>query len=201
MPRTAFALSIIFILLAVGWRSWVHYRRTGDIGLRRPSETADLLEKTAGGLLVIGAVGLLLSPVCAMAGLAMPLRALDRSAVQGLGLVFSWFGMGMTVLAEFQMGDSWRVGVDPSEATSLVQDGLFACIRNPIYSGMILFALGVFSLVPNPVSVAAGLIFLIGVQLQVRGVEEPYLTRKHGRSYDEYARATGRFAPWIGRLR
>jgi protein-S-isoprenylcysteine O-methyltransferase Ste14 len=98
------------------------------------------------------------------------------------------------------MGDSWRVRVDPSESTSLVNHGCFASIWNPIYSGMLLFALGLFCLVPTLVSGAAGLVLVLGVQLQVRGVEEPYLTRRHGERYRDYARAAGRFVPGIGRL-
>jgi protein-S-isoprenylcysteine O-methyltransferase Ste14 len=104
------------------------------------------------------------------------------------------------VLAEFQMGDSWRVGADPSEATSLVEHGLFSYIRNPIYSGILLYALGLFCLVPSLGSATAGLVLAFGVQLQVRGVEEPYLVRRHGQTYRDYARATGRFVPWVGRL-
>jgi protein-S-isoprenylcysteine O-methyltransferase Ste14 len=40
----------------------------------------------------------------------------------------------------------------------------------------------------------------LGVQLQVRSVEEPYLLGRHGQTYRDYARAVGRFVPWLGRL-
>ena len=38
-------------------------------------------------------------------------------------------------------------------------------------------------------------------QIQVRLVEEPYLRRVHGDAYRRYAASTGRFLPWIGRVR
>ena len=201
MPSTALALNAVFLLLAVGWRGWIQYRRTGDVGIRRPARSAAPLEKLAGALLAVGAAGLLIVPAGSLLGAVSPIRALDRPAVHGLGVLLACSGIGLSVLAEFQMGDSWRVGVDPSESTSLVQHGLFASIRNPIYSGMLLFSLGLFCLVPSLLSGAAGVVLVLGVQLQVRGVEEPYLARRHGETYRDYARAAGRFVPGIGRLR
>jgi len=200
MPKAALSLSAIFLLLAVGWRSFVQYQRTRDFGFRRPPRDARPLEKIAGALLVLGVVGLLASPGCTMVGFAPPLSLFNHAAVQVLGLLFACFGIALTVWAEFEMGDSWRVGVDPSETTSLVEHGLFGRIRNPIYSGMLLFALGLFCLAPSLLSLAAGLVFVFGIQLQVRGVEEPYLARRHGRTYCEYARTAGRFLPRVGRL-
>jgi protein-S-isoprenylcysteine O-methyltransferase Ste14 len=200
MPHVAATLTVVFLLLAVGWRGLIQYRRTGDLGFRMPSRSAGPLEKLAGLLLVIGGAGLLVAPVCFGLGLGPAIHVLDRPAVQILGLVLACSGIALTVLAELQMGDSWRVGVDPAETTSLVQHGLFGAIRNPIYSGMLLYALGLFLLVPSLGSAAAGIVLASGIELQVRGVEEPYLARRHGESYRIYARAAGRFVPWIGRL-
>ena len=56
-------------------------------------------------------------------------------------------------------------------------------------------------LVPNYFSVAAFLALLVGLEMQVRWVEEPYLERVHGARYRSYARIAGRFLPGIGRLR
>jgi protein-S-isoprenylcysteine O-methyltransferase Ste14 len=200
MPKAALSLSAIFLLLAVGWRSFAQYRRTRDFGFRRPARDARPLEKFAGGLLAIGVVGLLASPGCTMAGLAAPISLFDRAAIQVLGLLLACFGIALAVWAEFEMGDSWRVGVDPSETTPLVRRGLFGYIRNPIYTGMLLFALGLLCLVPSLLTATAGLVFVLGIQLQVRGVEEPYLARKHGDTYWRYARTAGRFLPRVGRL-
>lgn len=200
MPRTALALNLCFLLLAVGWRSRVQYRRTGDLGFRRPSRSAGTLEKVAGLLLVVGVTGLLVSPACSLIGLDSPLSGFDRPLVRVLGLLLAGSGIGLTVLAEIQMGDSWRVGVDPSEATALVRHGLFGYVRNPIYSGMLLYALGLLCLVPGPGAAAAVAILVLGIQVQVRGVEEPYLARRHGQAYHDYARVAGRFVPRIGRL-
>jgi len=39
------------------------------------------------------------------------------------------------------------------------------------------------------------------IELQVRLVEEPYLTAKHGDSYRDYAARVGRFVPGVGLAR
>jgi protein-S-isoprenylcysteine O-methyltransferase Ste14 len=45
-----------------------------------------------------------------------------------------------------------------------------------------------------------GLACLIaGIQIQVRAVEEPYLTRTHGTTYTAYTHRAGRFLPRTGR--
>ena len=44
------------------------------------------------------------------------------------------------------------------------------------------------------------LLLLVGIELQVRRIEEPYLARVHGTAYADYAARTGRFLPRLGRL-
>lgn len=41
---------------------------------------------------------------------------------------------------------------------------------------------------------------MIGIGVQVRLVEEPYLRRTHGVAYTDYAARVGRFLPRLGRL-
>jgi protein-S-isoprenylcysteine O-methyltransferase Ste14 len=98
------------------------------------------------------------------------------------------------------MGASWRIGVDPAERTELVTTGVFAYVRNPIFTAMVAAQLGVALMVPTWLSVAALGALVVAVQLQVRAVEEPHLRRVHGAAYIEYASRTGRFLPGIGRL-
>jgi protein-S-isoprenylcysteine O-methyltransferase Ste14 len=62
---------------------------------------------------------------------------------------------------------------------------------------MIIAAIGLALMVPNPISIA-GLVFLvIAIELQVRVVEEPHLRRLHGATYGDYCSHVGRFRPRI----
>ena len=96
------------------------------------------------------------------------------------------------------MGASWRVGVDHTETTLLVRTGPYRRIRNPIYTAMILVFGAVVLLVPS-VAVAAGWLLLVAfVEVQVRTVEEPFLSRQHGEEFHTWAARTGRFVPGLG---
>lgn len=145
--------------------------------------------------------------VAMAAGLAGPLLAVTGDvpadapvAVQVVGLVIASAGFAATLAAQTGMGTSWRIGVDPDERTELVTTGVFAHVRNPIFTAMALAQLGMVVMVPTWVSGAALVALVVAVQLQVRTVEEPYLMRVHGAAYRTYASVTGRFLPGIGRL-
>jgi len=99
------------------------------------------------------------------------------------------------------MGASWRIGVDDTEHTRLVTTGVFAYVRNPIFTAMLATFAGLALMVPNPVAVTGYALLLAGVQAQVRAVEEPYLQQIHGRAYTDYTTRVGRFLPGIGRKR
>lgn len=200
MPDVALALYLLFLIIAFGWRSWIQYQRTGDIGFRGFSRSAGPLERAAGALFALALVAFALLPLSSMLALISPLTALDRPICHGVGLLLAGVGIAVTVLAQLQMGASWRIGVDSSEVTSLIQHGLFGHVRNPIFSGMLLATLGFVLLVPSALSAAAWLVLASAIELQVRRVEEPYLLRTHGQDYREYARKVGRFVPEVGRL-
>jgi protein-S-isoprenylcysteine O-methyltransferase Ste14 len=91
--------------------------------------------------------------------------------------------------------------VDPTEETALVSGGLFRWVRNPIFTSMLLLLAGLALIAPAAPSVASFFVALAGLELQVRLVEEPYVSRVHGEAYRAYAARVGRFLPCIGRLR
>ena len=59
---------------------------------------------------------------------------------------------------------------------------------------------GLVLLVANGFALAAALLTAVGIEIQVRAVEEPYLLEGHGERYRRYASRVGRFVPGIGRL-
>ena len=96
------------------------------------------------------------------------------------------------------MGDAWRIGVDASKRNELITHGMFRFSRNPIYSGMLLVGVGFVILVPHILMVCCAVLSHVGFEIQVRRVEEPYLRRIHGESYEAYCRNVGRYFPRIG---
>jgi protein-S-isoprenylcysteine O-methyltransferase Ste14 len=200
MPEIALALYLVFLAVAFGWRSWRHYQRAGDLGFRGFAKRASAAERIVelGFVLVLVAFALL--PIGSWLGMIPPIEWLDRPVPHAVGLVLAAAGIGITVLAQIQMGESWRIGVDGSEVTPLVRHGLFRHVRNPVFTGMLCAALGFVLLAPNQLVVATWLLMAGLIELQVRVVEEPHLLRTHGQAYEDWAREVGRFVPGVGRL-
>lgn len=196
MPVIALVLFAAFAALGFGWRSWVQRRRTGSTGFKGVSGRPGSLEWFAGiGFLAAIAVAVA-APALQWAGLVEPL--LTAAWVHVAGIVLAATGIAATVYAQLEMGDAWRIGVDASERTPLVRTGVFARVRNPIFSAMIVFGFGIMLVTPNPVAVAGFAILVVTIELQVRAVEEPYLRAVHDADYRDYLAAVGRFVPGVG---
>lgn len=199
----AWATLLVYLVgvgLAFGLRTWTQIRRTGTSGFRGASGRPGSVEWWGGALFPIGLLVALAAPVLALTGTAPPIAAFARPAVAVVGGVIAVGGLVLVLLAQRDMGGSWRIGVDAGERTDLVTHGLFRRIRNPIFTGMAAVTVGGGLMVPSVVAATAVLLALTSVQIQVRVVEEPYLRRVHGRPYERYAATAGRFLPGIGRL-
>lgn len=196
----ALVLYVVFVALGFGWRSWRQYRRTGSTGFRGISGGPGTPEWLAGAGFVVAMILGLFAPTLQLLGVVSPIGAAEVPVLQSLGTVLALMGIAGTLYAQNDMGESWRIGVDVRETTTLVRGGVFALVRNPIFTAMLVFATGIALMVPNVVALAALALLVASIEVQVRVVEEPYLLRVHGDSYRSYGEAVGRFLPMLGRL-
>jgi protein-S-isoprenylcysteine O-methyltransferase Ste14 len=197
----ALALLAVFGLLGFAWRAWLQHRRTGSTGFRGISGRIGSVEWVAGVGFVIALVVAVVGPLLQLYGVITPLPGLQANGIQIAGIAFALLGIVLTVWAQLDMGDSWRVGVDESETTALVHTGMFGRVRNPIYTAMLTFDFGIALVTPNVMAIAGLILAVTALQLQVRRVEEPYLRDKHGADYRGYTARVGRFIPGVGLIR
>lgn len=200
MAVAATVLYSISLTITFGVRVAIQVRRTGSTGLHGLPPNAGL-EWVAGGMFIAGLLMGGAAPILALLGILEPIPALDGVVGNTIGLVAAACGIALTFGAQLAMGDSWRVGVDPEERTALVTNGPFHLVRNPIYSAMLPTVLGLVLMVPSALAIAAIVTLFVGLELQVRRVEEPYLLETHGEEYASYAARVGRFVPKLGLLR
>lgn len=201
MAALALGLFVLYLALAFGLRTFVQFRRTGSTGFRGLSGRPGSPEWLGGVLFIVALALHLAAPILNLTGILESFTVLDNSVVGTFGIVLFTLGAVGTLAAQGAMGASWRIGVDQGEKTSLVTTGPFEIIRNPIFSAMISASLGMALMVPSPAGLAAFLLLVLAIELQVRFVEEPYLMRVHGEDYARYASRVGRFVPGIGRLK
>jgi protein-S-isoprenylcysteine O-methyltransferase Ste14 len=110
---------------------------------------------------------------------------------QWLGLLLLLVALIWTIVAQGNMKDSWRIGIDSEMKTALITGGLFSFTRNPIFLGMLLVLAGLFFLTPNAATLIFWIVGYILIQLQIR-LEEEYLSRQHGEQYDEFCKKVPR---------
>src|SRR5262245_20086931 len=197
MAILALVLITAWVLLVAGVRTFIQIRRTGDVGSRFPDRpgSPQWWARLLSGLGFACAVA---APLAELAGLE-PIAVLDRTPVRAAGAALAVLGIAATFAAQLALGASWRADVDPDKHTELVTTGPFRLVRNPIFTGTAATSIGLALIVPNLLAAVMLVTFLTALEIQVRLVEEPYLYRVHGTAYEQYARRTGRFLPWIGR--
>lgn len=122
----------------------------------------------------------------------LPIDALQRPEWQYSGLTLLMLALVWTVVAQYHMRDSWRIGIDEATRTELITEGLFGVSRNPIFLGMLLSLLGLFLLTPNALCLLFLILGYVLIQIQVR-LEEDFLTKTHGEAYRKYCAKVRRY--------
>lgn len=199
MAGWALGLMVLYLALAFGVRVAVALRTTGSTGISSLGG-APRAELIGGGLFFTGVALGGANPALALFDAIPVWDELDAAAAHVVGFLFCAIGIWGTFAAQMAMGASWRIGVDPEERTDLVTGGIFGFCRNPIYTFMLIAWVGFALLVPTWVALAAGVLLVTGIEIQVRLVEEPHLLRAHGEPYRAWASRVGRFLPGLGRL-
>ena len=190
----ALTLYIVFLVLGVGGRIALQYRLTGDHGLRWVRRSASKTAKCACVLLITSFIAIFIISFIEATGTIRPQFHFGEYR-NIIGAAISLAGITIMIIAQWQMGAAWRFGVDESERTDLVTSGLYSLARNPIYSGVFLFGIGLLVLLPHVYMLFFLLLAYLSIELQVRFVEEPHLHRLHGAAYEKYVNKTGRYFP------
>jgi protein-S-isoprenylcysteine O-methyltransferase Ste14 len=182
-------LAILFVAYftsAFLFRSLLVWRRTGiNPCVLADSEGAEgyvarnFRRVMLGLFAYIGAQAAFPQVLFSLGPLMMPL------AVAGIGWVLLFIALFLTIVAQAQMGVSWRIGIDTQHETPLVTQGLFQHSRNPIFLAMRLALLGLCMVQANAITLMLGIVGEILMQLQVR-FEEQYLESVHGEIYRHY---------------
>jgi protein-S-isoprenylcysteine O-methyltransferase Ste14 len=102
-----------------------------------------------------------------------------------IGILLLLLSLVWIALAQTQMGEAWRIGIDTEHRTPLVQKGVFHISRNPIFLGMIVTLLGLFLTIPNALTLLAFVLAVVLIGVQVR-LEEEYLAQLHPEAYADY---------------
>jgi len=187
---------LAFFLVAFLWRSYLVWKRTGvnPYAVGRGNKPVDFIEHIYPFpmiLILLTTLAYCVSPLAYE--YAVPITWLDHVSIQIAGLILMGFALVWTTMAQMQMGNAWRIGIDAENRTELVEKGLFGVSRNPIFLGMRVALFGFFLALPNAMTLVSAALADVLMQIQVR-IEEEFLTGQHG---DKYAEFCGQVRRWI----
>ncbi len=197
-------IGLVLFLGVLCWRSWWQRRRYGSPGVVffRSQRWQEKLRDALGVVLVLFLVGQAVVAVAWPKSLA-PFNSPYHPAAeicQATGTVLLFGGIALLVIAQLNLGASWRIGIEEDSSPGLVTSGFYRFCRNPIFFAILIMLAGYTLLLPTRLSLALLVGAFIGIRQQVL-TEEAYLSRTYGDVYRTYAHRVGRFVPGIGRLR
>jgi protein-S-isoprenylcysteine O-methyltransferase Ste14 len=188
-------LLISFVSLAIILRMLIQYHYTGDHGLRLAKPGSPYIEVIPGSVFVLSFV---------ISGVLISLNYFGLFPVENtwpalvdfsIGLL-GFTGIAITLVAQMQMGRSWRIGVDQKERTDLKVGGLYSKSRNPIYLGILIYWLAICICFPHPAMWLCAIVCWVSIEVIVRKIEEPYLRKVHGDAFEDYYRGSNRYLIW-----
>lgn len=117
-------------------------------------------------------------------------------AFEDLGLVLTTLGLLFAVWARIYLGGNWSGAVTLKQDHTLIRTGPYALVRHPIYTGILLAALG------TVVSIGKLRCFLgfvlLGAVLRVKSrLEERFMHEQFGPQYASYMRDVRALVPFI----
>lgn len=185
----------LFFGLAMFWRSYIAWKRTGvnPYALGNNDTVHDYVGKLFRLTLIATALIVLAFSLSeSLYNLLMPIPWLNSSLLVGIGLVLLASALVWVLVAQIQMGDSWRIGIDEKTLSPLVQHGLFGVSRNPIFLGMLVMLVGLLFTIPTAATLIVMLLGFALIHIQVR-LEEPFLLDKYGEAYRVYRKHVRRW--------
>jgi protein-S-isoprenylcysteine O-methyltransferase Ste14 len=112
----------------------------------------------------------------------------DRASVAVTGLVLTFAGVLIAIVARGYLGANWSGRPSIKEGHELIRRGPYAAVRHPIYSGILLAAVGTAIAFGQARNFCALPLVLLGFWLKLH-TEEQFLTQAFGEQYLAYRKS------------
>jgi protein-S-isoprenylcysteine O-methyltransferase Ste14 len=117
-------------------------------------------------------------------------------AVRWIGLALTATGIGFAIAARLWIGGNWSGRVTIKEQHQLIQNGPYALVRHPIYSGFLLALLGTAIVHGELRGLLGFALAALGWVLKLR-TEEAFLAQQFGDAYSDYKRRVKALVPFV----
>jgi protein-S-isoprenylcysteine O-methyltransferase Ste14 len=191
----ALAYWLLYYGLLLVYRAYALYKKTGVNAINNMDR-----EGLAGFVEMVFKVCFIAIPVLVLNYVFIPdnyvyFAPIDYLTTDWLNIAGAVIGIGgilFAFVAQLQMGDAWRLGIDRESTTEVVEHGLYRYSRNPIYLGVLVATLGFFLLVPSAASFGLLVANYLGLEVKIR-LEEQFLIAERGKAYLRYRQLARRW--------
>lgn len=175
------------------WIVFCVYWAVGALKTRRTVSTEPFVARARHLLLEITGFALLFGGFMGIGVLGE--RVFHRTyATLVAGVALTWIGIALALWARWHLGQYWSGRITLKEGHKLIRTGPYAHFRHPIYSGIILAAIGV-ALAADEWRCVAGVVTIV-LAYWVKGrKEESVLAGQFGEEFNEHRRHTGFLIP------
>ena len=179
--------SLLWTLLGLVWlMAWLRTKRT--------QERASFASRLLYGVPVGAAFYLLLSDKVPADWLSRVIPHYILIFVESVAVTLTALGIALAIWARFYLGQNWSSAVTIKVGHQLIRTGPYAWVRHPIYSGMLLAAIGTALARSAPRGLLAIALLWLGFWIKSR-MEEGFMRKTFGPEYEDYSRSTGALIP------
>ncbi len=117
-----------------------------------------------------------------------------------LGWIVFLSGITIRLLALHQLGPMYSLNIDIRNQHQLVESGVFAWLRHPLYFAYILDTVGIVIFLQSPPIALILIPIVTGISIRANR-EETVLRKAFGNTYDQYAERVSGFNPFATYVR
>lgn len=136
-----------------------------------------------------------------VAGILLAAYVLPSGRFDALWIPFICVGVLLIVFG----GSLWKSAVlkeridDGIRENKLVKTGVYAIVRNPIYSAFMLACTGALLIANNLWLLILPPVYWLFLTVLMKNTEEKWLKERYGKEYEEYCKKVNRCIPWFAK--
>ena len=185
------------IAVSINAACWLAFLLYWIATARKVKRTAEVKTNLRYVRWIIFVVAFLLLRISSRVGHNLATTLLPHSVVLlTLGVIMNIAGVVIAIMARRTLAGNWSSGVVLKENHELITTGLYSYVRHPIYTGILLMALG--TALVNGTLASIALFVIVLAFLTYKAVkEEQLLTQHFPNEYPAYKARVKRIVPFV----
>jgi len=187
------AREVFHLLVEVPWIVFVLYWIVSAIRTRDTLQTESFASRYAILLIEVAGFVLLFRHSAGIGFLGN--RFMHRTLASAIvGSILTWMGIGLAIWARYHLAEYWSARITIKEDHQLIRTGPYTRLRHPIYSGIVLAAIGSAVVIDQWRCVLGVCLALMGYCIKARQAET-MLTQQYGDAFREHQKHAGFLIP------